>query len=81
MEKNRKEKVTASRDDWSSLASWVSKEEILGAPDSPLAKAITVSLVLVSPSTWAQEKTHTRTGSTHNDKSDTAKKRKKKDIR
>lgn len=42
---------TASRQACRSLASVLSNEDILFDPESPLAKAMTASLVLVSPST------------------------------
>lgn len=45
-------KLTASRQAWSWWDSWLLREEIFFDPDTPLAKAIMVSLVLVSPSTF-----------------------------
>lgn len=45
---------TASRHAWSRVASTQSRECIQPNPDNPLAKAITVSLVLVSPSTCSK---------------------------
>lgn len=43
--------LTASRHSCRCSDSELFKEEIMSDPESPLAKAITVSLVLVSPST------------------------------
>ena len=45
---------TASRHAWSWIASSLSREDMQPSPDNPLAKAITVSLVLVSPSTCSK---------------------------
>lgn len=47
-------KHTASRHACSCLASELVKEEIKFDPESPLAKAMTASLVLVSPSTCSK---------------------------